>query len=156
MSADLDQDDESTTTDSQDQTDTTSNRRQFLGGIGAAGLASAFGLGSPKIAAAASDDDSSGSMMDDNSRMDNAYETRMELVHRLQERGIPAMDDRESLDEETEIPTKISMFTKGLPHTDDGTCDLDAYEHLVEAIETGDPELFESLPMGGHRELIEP
>ncbi|MCH7661455.1 MAG: hypothetical protein IH933_13035, partial [Euryarchaeota archaeon] len=131
-----------------------SKRRQVLSGIGAAGLASVFGLGSTGTAAAS--DGTGGGLIDDNGRMDDAYETRMELVRKLQQRGMPSMDERDTLDEEDELPTKIAMFTKGLPHADDGTPSEDAYEHLMEALETGDPDLFDTIPLGGHREFIEP
>ena len=152
MSAELDREDADNNDQyERDESEISSRRRQVLSGIGAAGLASVFGLGSTEVAVA-----NDAEMMDGNGRMDTAYETRMELLNKLQERGMPSMDERVKADDEELLPSKIAMFTKGLPHADDGTCDIDAYEHLVEALETGDPELFESLPMGGHRELIEP
>ncbi|MEM4781542.1 MAG: vanadium-dependent haloperoxidase, partial [Halalkalicoccus sp.] len=126
---------------------------QVLGGIGAAGLASVFGLGSAGVATA---NDGASEMMDRSARMDEVRETRMELVRRLRRDGMPSMEERDTVDDEDAVPSKVAMFRKGLPHAGDGTPDLDAYEHLVEALETGDPDLFESLPMGGHRKLIEP
>lgn len=157
MSAELDRDEaDENTTDSERDT-VSSSRRRVLGGIGTAGLASVFGLGSTGVAAASADGDSAeGAMMNNDGRMDKVYEKRMKLVEKLQERGMPAMDERDTLDEEDSMATKIAMFTKGLPHADDGTPDEEAYSHLMEALETGDPELFETIPQGGHREFIEP
>jgi hypothetical protein len=162
MSADLDREEASSEKQNERGGSTVStNRRRFLGGLGGAGLATAFGLGGGSATAAADDGGSEGGsdgsdMMDTTDRLDDAYETRMELINRLQERGMPSMEERETLDEEEIYPGKIATFTKGLPHADDGTCDSDAFEHLKKAIETGDPELFDTVPMGGHRKLIEP
>jgi hypothetical protein len=165
MSAELDREDDSTTDhdEKSDRSAFSPNRRRFLGGIGGAGLATAFGLGGGSSTAAADDGNTEGEggsdgsdMMDANGRMDDVYETRMEMVNRLQERGMPPMDERETLDEEENMDTKVAMFTKGLPHADDATPDQDAYDHLKEALETGDPELFDTIPLGGHRHFIEP
>jgi hypothetical protein len=147
--------DKETNSDDRSDTDVSSKRRQVLGGIGAAGLASVFGLGSAGVATA---DGGAGDkkMMDETDRLNDAYETRTELAQKLRRKGMPSMDEHDTLDEEETMATKVAMFTKGLPHADDGTPSEDAYEHLKEALETGDPELFDTIPQGGHREFIEP
>ncbi|MFC6905425.1 vanadium-dependent haloperoxidase [Halalkalicoccus tibetensis] len=155
MSAEQDRTEEETKDGA--KADISSKRRRVLGGIGAAGLASIFGIGAGSTGAAAtSDGGGSDGMMDGTDRLETAYEKRMELVEKLQERGMPSMEEREKADDEDAYPSKIAMFTKGLPHADDGTPDRGAYDHLTEALDTGDPELFETIPQGGHREFIEP
>lgn len=131
-------------------------RRRFLGGVGAAGLASVFGFGAGSANAATPDDTNGGEMMDPEARMREAYETRMELAEEVRREGIPSMAERDTVEDERTYPTKAPMYTKGLPHDDDGICDRDAYEALIEALETGDDGRFESLSMGGHRGLVEP
>lgn len=156
MSAELDRDEEDKNTTGSERDTVSSSRRRVLGGIGTAGLASVFGLGSTGVAASAEDGAGEGPMIDTNGRMSEVYEKRMTLVENVQERGMPSMAERDTLDEEESMATKIAMFTKGLPHADDGTPDEEAYSHLMEALETGDPELFDTIPQGGHREFIEP
>lgn len=155
MSAEQDRTEEGT--DDGTKSEISSRRRRVLGGVGAAGLASVFGIGAgSQGVAATSDGGDADEIMDETDRLEKAYEKRMKLVEKLQERGMPSMEERETLDEEDSMPSKIAMFTKGLPHADDGTPDREAYDHLTEALDTGDPELFETIPQGGHREFIEP
>lgn len=53
-------------------------------------------------------------------------------------------------------PNKIASFTKTLPHNSLGEVDLNAYNSLVEAIESGDSRSFENIPLGGTRKLANP
>lgn len=136
--------------DSDDRSDTTvsSRRRQVLGGIGAAGLASVFGLGSTGVAAA--NENGANNMAD---RMEETYRIRKEVADKVREGRIP---NHESIDFDEEFTTKVASYTKGLPHNDAGEVEVEAYLELVEALDTGDPEAFEQLTMGGERGLISP
>ncbi|MEP4052883.1 MAG: vanadium-dependent haloperoxidase [Litorimonas sp.] len=49
-----------------------------------------------------------------------------------------------------------ASFTKGLPHDDLGEVDVDAYNALLAALETGQNSDFEAIPMGGTRKLANP
>jgi membrane-associated phospholipid phosphatase len=53
-------------------------------------------------------------------------------------------------------PNKIGNFSKGLPHNDDGTVVLSAYNALVNALNTGRPADFDAIPLGGSRGLTNP
>jgi len=48
---------------------------------------------------------------------------------------------------------KIGSDTRGLPHNERGEVDLAAYDALLYALETGKPEDFEAVPLGGTRKL---
>ncbi len=53
-------------------------------------------------------------------------------------------------------PNKIGSYSKGLPHQANGEVDLNGYYALTSALLTGSPEMFEQIPMGGDRKLINP
>lgn len=60
-----------------------------------------------------------------------------------------------NLDEDL-YPNKIGSYSKALPHNDDGTVVLSAYNALLKALNTRDPENFNAIPMGGDRRLTNP
>ena len=51
---------------------------------------------------------------------------------------------------------KIATYSKGLPHNNLGEVDLSAYNALLSALSTGNPEDFEAIPMGDSRKLTNP
>jgi hypothetical protein len=53
-------------------------------------------------------------------------------------------------------PNKIGNYSKGLPHNNDGTVVLSAYEALVKAINSGQPADFDAIPIAGDRRLTNP
>ncbi|WP_407309582.1 vanadium-dependent haloperoxidase [Desulfosporosinus sp. SB140] len=53
-------------------------------------------------------------------------------------------------------PNKIADYTKALPHNKLGEVDLNAYGVLIRALSTGEPEVFESIPLGGVTKLVDP
>src|ERR1051325_9425978 len=53
-------------------------------------------------------------------------------------------------------PNKIGNFSKGLPHNDDGTVVLSAYNALLQALNSGRPADFDAIPLGGTRGLTNP
>src|SRR5215213_9359394 len=53
-------------------------------------------------------------------------------------------------------PNKIGNFSKGLPHNNDGTVVLSAYNALVNAINSGRPADFDAIPLGGTVRLTNP
>ena len=56
-------------------------------------------------------------------------------------------------DDETEFPSGIACFTKGLPHDDNGEPDASEYEELLNVLESGD---FSGVTLGGDRPLVNP
>jgi hypothetical protein len=53
-------------------------------------------------------------------------------------------------------PNKIGNFSKGLPHNDDGTVVLSAYNALLQALNSGLPSDFDAIPLGGSTRLTNP
>ncbi|PZD97434.1 phosphoesterase [Paenibacillus sambharensis] len=58
--------------------------------------------------------------------------------------------------DEARFVNKIGSFSKALPHNRLGEVNLRAYRALIQALRTGDPALFEKLPLGGDRKLVNP
>jgi hypothetical protein len=58
--------------------------------------------------------------------------------------------------DENLYPNKLGSYSKGLPHNDDGTVVLSAYEALVKAISSGAPSDFDAIPLGGNSRLTNP
>jgi hypothetical protein len=53
-------------------------------------------------------------------------------------------------------PNKIGNFSKGLPHNNDGTVVLSAFNALLTAINSGRPADFDAIPLGGTTRLTNP
>ncbi|HEU4931485.1 MAG TPA: vanadium-dependent haloperoxidase [Pyrinomonadaceae bacterium] len=53
-------------------------------------------------------------------------------------------------------PNKIGNYSKGLPHNNDGTVVLSAYNAMLQAINTGSPADFDAIPLGGSTRLTNP
>lgn len=58
--------------------------------------------------------------------------------------------------EEELYHNKIANYSKGLPHNNLGEVDLSAYNALLSALSTGNPDDFEAIPMGDSRKLTNP
>lgn len=63
---------------------------------------------------------------------------------------------QESNGDEQLYPRKFANFSKGLPHDAHGEVDRNAYRALIDALESGAPEQFEEIPLGGTRRLVNP
>lgn len=58
--------------------------------------------------------------------------------------------------DESLYPNKIGNYSKGLPHNNDGTVVLSAYNAMVQALNSGLPADFDAIPLGGERKLTNP
>lgn len=58
--------------------------------------------------------------------------------------------------DENLYPNKIGNYSKGLPHNNDGTVVLSAYNALLQAINSGLPADFDAIPLGGTTGLTNP
>lgn len=58
--------------------------------------------------------------------------------------------------DENLYPNKLGSYSKGLPHNNDGTVVLSAYNALLQAINSGRPEDFDAIPLGGTTGLTNP
>jgi len=124
------------------------NRRSFLGrssGVAAAATAAAIGLepwlGGIRSTAQAAEV----GPLDGTARRQRMYEIREAAA--AYQRNLPVVPHADNLDEML-YSTKIGNFSKGLPHNSLGEVDLPAYNALVNALTSGAPADFESLPLG--------
>ena len=69
---------------------------------------------------------------------------------------IPPLFNRLNNGDEEIYPNKIGSYSKGLPHQSNGEVVPSAYSAFVNAINTGNPNDFEQIPMGGDRKLTNP
>ena len=69
---------------------------------------------------------------------------------------IPPLFNRPNNGDEEIYPNKIGSYSKGLPHQSNGEVVLSAYDAFLNAINTGTPNNFEQIPMGGDRKLTNP
>ncbi len=86
-------------------------------------------------------------------RAEKAYHTRVQAA--LFEKIAPRPDHRSNGDENL-YANKIGSYSKGLPHNQLGEVDLAAYESLMQALRTGNPDEFEKIVIGGTLPLKNP
>ncbi|MEH1821420.1 MAG: vanadium-dependent haloperoxidase [Nostoc sp.] len=58
--------------------------------------------------------------------------------------------------DEAKYANKIATDTRGLPHNQLGEVDLKAYQSLINALKSGDPNEYEKIILGGKRKLVQP
>ena len=130
------------------------SRRRLLGGLGGAAALAAGGLALPRTAAAApveaevSVESTPGGL-----RRQAAWKLRKDAAdfHRGQAVGVhPTNGD------ETRYPNRIGNYSKGLPHDGFGEVEPAAYESLLRAVGSGDPEDFDAIVLDGPNKLTSP
>jgi len=126
------------------------SRRGFLGSVGgltAAAAAAGAGIvleplaGSPRVQLRAADI----GPLTPEQRRQRAFDIRVEAAEVA--RDVPIPDHPTNGDEEL-YANKIGNFSKGLPHNSLGEVDVNAYNAMLFALSSGDPEDFENIPMG--------
>ena len=90
----------------------------------------------------------------DRSRANQAFLIRLRAALESRKR-FPTKDFATNGDEQR-YPNKIANFTKGLPHNELGEVDLDAYNALLKALETGELSDANAIPIGGNLKLLNP
>ncbi len=121
-----------------------SNRRTFLGGVGAAAITA--GLIRVEQAQAAT-----GS----NQRANQCAKLRRDAATAGLQATPQNLQHPGNNDEEL-YPDKLGSYSKGLPHNNDGTVVASAYAALLQAINSGRPADFDAIPLGGNRGLTNP
>jgi hypothetical protein len=58
--------------------------------------------------------------------------------------------------DETRYSSRIGSYSKGLPHNSIGEVDSAAYQSLLKAVSTGNPQDFDRIVMGGSVKLVDP
>jgi hypothetical protein len=53
-------------------------------------------------------------------------------------------------------PNKIANYSKALPHNELGEVSMSAYNIWIKALTTGNPQMFEHIPLGGVRKFVNP
>ena len=86
-------------------------------------------------------------------RRGQALQRRVEAAER--ELG-DALPEPMSNGDEDEYPLGSVSFSKALPHNDLGEVDPDAYQALLDALESGRPADFEAIPLAGTTRLANP
>ena len=123
-----------------------SSRRTFLAQVGVAGAAT-IAVGALGIEA----DAATGS----NQRANDCARLRREAAMAGLQATPPNLQHPNNQDEEL-YPNKLGNYSKGLPHNDDGTVVLSAYNALLQALNSGRPADFDAIPLGGTRGLTNP
>ena len=127
-------------------------RRGFLAGAGlGSAVLAAGGLGLEP--AEAGSHATMGQPMPDASRLSQAYEVRRKAAEHARRLG---RAKELANGDETRLPRHIACYSKGLPHDKNGEPDLKAYDVLLKALRSGNPEDFERIPLGGFVKLANP
>jgi hypothetical protein len=130
------------------------SRRGFLGGLGGAAAMAAGGIGlQPAAAAAAGLEDVSAEATPGATRRQLAWKQRKDAAdfHRAQ-----AVVTHRTNGDESRYPSRIGNYSKGLPHNSFGEVDPAAYESLLKAINSSDPDDFDAIVLGGTNKLTSP
>src|SRR6185295_20240865 len=128
------------------------NRRTFLSHVGvasAATLAAGIVGAEPLLKTARSSVQAAPAS---NQRANSCAKVRRDAAQ-IGLQSTPSNLQHPSNNDESLYPNRIGSFSKGLPHNDDGTVDLNAYDALLQAINSGNPADFDAVPLGGPRNI---
>ncbi|MFN7963822.1 MAG: vanadium-dependent haloperoxidase [Thermoanaerobaculia bacterium] len=129
------------------------SRRKFLGGLsGAAAVAATGAVGAAAVLSGPEAEAEVGPLLGDD-RLDAARDNRLVAVDRMVAVGMPAHPDN---GDEARYGNLIGNYSKGLPHNYLGEVRPASYSKYLLALSTGDPALFEAIPLGGARKLVNP
>src|SRR5215470_8437580 len=126
------------------------NRRKFLGYLSAAPTLTAFaGAGLFSTASALADT----GPLNASQRRHRAFVIRQDAA--IYQRDVPLTPSVSNGDEDM-YANRIASYSKGLPHSDLGEVDLNAYNAYLQALNSGKPADFEAIPLGGAAKLSNP
>src|SRR5271155_3311636 len=135
-------------------------RRKFIGkvsGLAAAGLVAGAvalePLAGSEAAAGPQEEHGGVGSPGANLRADRSLVLRVEAAQ--QERQVPIPAHPSNGDEQL-FSNRIGNFSKGLPHNAIGEVDPAAYNSLLHALSTGNPQDFEDIIIGGDVGLVDP
>lgn len=132
------------------------SRRKFIGKLGTATVAAAaIGAARPLVDKRASVAAQGGGNSFYHQRAQAAFQYRLSCA-KDNFKPIPATFDRPGNGDEELYPSRIGSFSKGLPHQSNGEVVPSAYNALLNALRTGNPALFEQIPLGGVTRLTNP
>ena len=84
---------------------------------------------------------------------EKAYQVRLAAAKANRDIPIPPHPTN---GDEAKYANKIATDTRGLPHNQLGEVDLKAYQSLINALNSGDPNEYEKIILGGKRKLVQP
>lgn len=84
---------------------------------------------------------------------EKAYEIRTRAADFQKNLPIPIQENN---GDEEKYQNKIANYSKALPHNELGEVDISAYNIWIKALTTGNTEIFEDIPLGGARKLVNP
>lgn len=130
-------------------------RRSLLAGIAGLGSAALAGPGSllPGMGEAAAQPARSEPLSPEDRRLAEAFQVRLKAAEHARGLGVQAQSANR---EEDGIPGRIACYSKCLPHDARGVVDAKAYGIYRKALDTGKPEDFERIPLGGFVKLANP
>ncbi|BAY96244.1 twin-arginine translocation pathway signal [Tolypothrix tenuis PCC 7101] len=90
---------------------------------------------------------------DHNNLREKAFQVRTTAAKNNREIPIPPHPTN---GDEEKYANKIATDTRGLPHNQLGEVDLKAYQSFINALNSGDPNEYEKIILGGKRKLVQP
>jgi hypothetical protein len=134
------------------------NRREFLGKFGRSAIAvtaaSAIVPFTSKSSEVSAQRGGNGNSFY-HQRAETCYQFRINCA-KNNFQPIPPLFTRAGNGDENLYPNKIGNYSKGLPHQSNGEVELSAYNALLSALNTGNRNEFEQIPLGGDRKLTNP
>ncbi len=141
------------------------SRRKFLGGVGGAAVVAGAGVMGidpliKKAGAAVADrshedgdGDPNGWVGSGQQRINAAYKIRVDAAKAERDRQHP---DQRSNGDEQRYPARLGTYTKGLPHNGFGEVDGLAFASFQRALDSGSPDDWENVILGGGRPQTDP
>jgi hypothetical protein len=86
-------------------------------------------------------------------RLQQCFQVRMNAAREDQAAGMPVQITN---GDENRYSNRIGNYSKGLPHNAIGEVDPAAYQSLLRAVSTGNPQDFDRIVMGGSVKLVDP
>ncbi len=127
----------------------------FLGIAGRA-VAATAGVGAIALRSDAAQEGPESKESDSDPAKKRAQESfRLRVNAATAERNLPLPPHATNGDEDL-YPNRIGNYSKGLPHNSIGEVDQLAYDGLLSALNCGNPDDFDRIPMGGNVLLVNP
>src|SRR5260370_20465937 len=86
-------------------------------------------------------------------RLEQCFQMRMNAARNDRAAGMPVQIAN---GDESRYSSRIGNYSKGLPHNAIGEVDQTAYQSLLKAVSTGNPQDFDRIVMGGSVKLVDP
>ena len=134
------------------------SRRKFLGGIGGAAAAAVAtsavgGIAIEPLVNAAATAEAANTNSYMTHRRNRSWQLRKETADYWKAVGMPQHPVN---GDETRFANRIGNFSKGLPHNSFGEVDANAYQSLLDAIDSGNPADYDSIILDGPNKLTSP